>query len=239
MKTRRSRILLVISLAVIALLLSACQVNFITNIKSGGGGLYTQEIGFQADEASMVGLSSGDENFCSNQNDELPPGTTIHQETRNTDETWCIYETPFASLEELKTIYGTTDTQVNELSLVDGKMTYDISLDLGGDTSSIPSGGEIYWIVTMPGKVIENNATEQDGNTLKWKLAIGQMNDIRAVSNANAAGADSTTIWYIVGAVAFCLCVLVLIIIIVVVVIMLRRKKPKTEDQAPVNPPMP
>ena len=83
------------------LLLSACQINMKTEIEKNGSGIYTQEIGFQGDEASMSGLSTGDEDFCMAQMDSLPPNTTTRQETRNEDETWCVYETRFDSLNEL------------------------------------------------------------------------------------------------------------------------------------------
>ncbi len=202
-------------LVLLALLLSACQVNFITDIKSNGSGAYIQEIGFQGDEASMAGLSDGGEDFCAKQNEELPPGTSIRQETRNEGETWCIYETPFNSIEDLKTIYGATDTRINEISIADGKLTYDISLDLSGD-SGAPMGADIFWIVNMPGKLIENNASEQIDNTLKWKLLGGQVNNIRAVSEVGGFSLDlgGDALWCIFGGGAFlCMCCFVPLVI--------------------------
>lgn len=196
-----------------ALLLSACKVNFITDIQSDGSGTYTQELGFTKDEASMAGLgSSSGEEFCENANDqsggELPPGTTVRQETRGEGETWCIFETPFQSLDELKTIYATTDLQINDLSLTDGKLVYDVTLDMSGDSGSLPMG-DIYWLVTLPGKIGQHNAAEADGNTLKWKLLLGQKNEIRAESavgglNFNFGG---DWLWYVLGGGVFlCLC---------------------------------
>lgn len=225
MKTRKSKRLLIGLFAVLVLLLSACQVNFITEIKSNGAGMYTQEIGFQGDEASMAGLSGGGDDFCAKQNEDMPPGTKIRQETRNETETWCIYETPFKSLDELRAIYATTDTRINDLSLADGRLTYDLSLDLSGD-SSAPMGAEINWIVKMPGKIVENNAHEQDGNTLKWKMAAGMENNIRAVSEVGGLSFGGDTFWYILGGAAvLCLCCFVPLVVGVVVFILLRRKK--------------
>jgi predicted small secreted protein len=234
MKTRKPRTLLIALLFAVAFLLSACQVNFITDIKSDGAGVYSQEIGFKSDEASMAGLNAGDENFCTSQNNELPPGTTTRQETRNKDETWCIYETPFKSLDDLKAIYGTTDTLINDISLTDGKLTYDISLDLGSDSSNMPTGSDIFWIVTMPGRITENNATEKDGNTLKWKLLIGQANKIHVVSNTGGLSIGGDSNWYLIGGAALCLCCIVVLIIIgVVVFIVLRRKKNAANVETP------
>lgn len=231
MKSRK--FFLPVLVAALALLLSACKVNFITEIGSNGSGKYVQEIGFQGDEASMAGLSSAGEDFCAGQNENTPPGTNIRQETRNETETWCIYETPFASLEELKAIYGTTDTVVNDISLTNGQMTYDITLDLSGD-SNAPTGAEMYWIVTMPGSLVEHNSTLQDGNTLSWQLLLGQPNSIRAVSKVGFLSGNA--IWYVVGGGAllgFC-CVGVLVVGGGIFLLARRNKK-----AAPVEPPAP
>jgi hypothetical protein len=238
MKNRKPQFLLIALLTALALILSACQVNIITDIKNNGSGAYTMEIGFQGEEASMANLDTSAENFCSDQNQDTPPGTTIRQETRNGDETWCIYESVFTSLDELKTIYGSTDTRINNLSSVDGKLTYDITLDLSGDSSAM-SGGDIFWIVTMPGSIIENNATEKNGNTLKWTLTAGQENNIRAVSKTGGLDLGGDTLWYILGGVCLCLCFIVVLIVAGVVFFLLRRKKKATgvekSDETPVS----
>lgn len=155
----------------------------------------------------------------------MPPGTTTRQETRNENETWCIYETPFNSLDDLKAIYGMTDTRINDLSLADGKLTYDITLDLSGD-SGASMGADIFWIVKMPGTIIENNASEQNDNTLTWKMLVGQVNNIRAVSETGGFNLGGDTLWYILGGGAFlCLCCFVPLVIGGVVFFLIRRKK--------------
>jgi hypothetical protein len=228
MKTRKSRFLLIVLFGAVVLLLSACKVNFITDIKSDGSGNYTQEIGFQGDEATVGGLSAADADFCAKEAKDLPPNSTTRKETRNENETWCIYETPFKSLEDLKTIYGATDTRINEISLVDGKLTYDISLDLSGDTGSsdAPITAEIYWNLTLPGRITENNATEQNGNSLEWKLVPGIVNSIRAVSELGGLNLGGDVLWYVLGGGAFlCLCCFLPLLIAGVVFFFLRRKK--------------
>jgi hypothetical protein len=216
------------------LLLSACKVNFITDIKSDGSGSYTQELGFTKDEAAMAGLSSGGagEEFCKNANtqgggSELPPGTTIRQETRNGDETWCIFETSFKSLNDLKSVYATTDLQINNLSLADGKLVYDVTLDMSGESGSAPMA-DIYWLVTLPGKIGDHNATEVDGNTLKWKLLIGQKNNLHAESAVGGFNFDfgGDWIWYVLGGGALlCLCCIVPLVIAALAFFLIRRKK--------------
>ena len=219
------------AIALSAILLSACKVNFITEIDSNGSGKYVQEIGFQGDEASMAGLSSAGEDFCASQNDDLPPGTTIRQETRNEGESWCVYETQFASLEELKAIYGTTDTSVKDISLADGKLTYDITLDLRGD-STIPMGADLTWSVVMPGNIIEHNATMQDGNTLTWKLLGGATNEIHAVSKVGLF--DGNTLWYVLGGgAALGFCCLGLLAVGGVAFFLVRRNKKNISTESP------
>lgn len=232
MKTRKLFFLVLI--AALALLLSACKVNFITEIGSNGSGKYVQEIGFQGDEASMAGLSSAGENFCADQNQEIPPGTNIRQETRNETETWCIYETQFASLDELKAIYGTTDTIVNDISLTNGKLTYDITLDLAGD-SNAPMGAELTWSVVMPGSVVESNATLQDGNNLSWTLLGGTSNSIRAVSEVGWFSGNM--LWYVLGGGAFLgFCCVGLLVVGGGVFFLVRRNKKATPAETPVPP---
>lgn len=229
MKVRKLFIIFAIALS--AILLSACKVNFITEIDSKGSGKYVQEIGFQGDEASMAGLSSAGEDFCASQNQDLPPGTAIRQETRNEDETWCIYETEFASLEELKAIYSATDTSVNEISLADGKLTYDITLDLRGD-SNIPMGADLTWSVVMPGNIIEHNATMQNGNRLSWKLLGGATNEIHAVSEVGLFSGN--TLWYVLGGgAALGLCCVGLLAIGGVVFFLVRRNKKIISTESP------
>ncbi len=241
MKTQKFVLFSLLVLA--ALLLSACKVNFMTDIKSDGSGTYIQELGFTKDEASMAGLSgeSSGEEFCTSANaqsggSELPPGTVVSQETRGDGEIWCVFKTPFTSLDNLRTVYATSDLQINQLSLTDGKVVYDVSLDMSGEGSDIPMG-DIYWIVTMPGSVTNHNATEANGKTLKWKLTMGQENTMHAESNVggfNLGGGDA--LWYVVGGIVFlCLCCFVPLVIAGVVFFLMRRKKNVGAAEAPAS----
>jgi hypothetical protein len=214
--------------ALIALLLSACQVNIKTNIDQNGAGSYIQEIGFQGDEASLSGLNVDDEDFCTAQMDSLPPNTQTRQETRNGDETWCVYETQFESLEALRAIYGMTDTQINTLEMIDGSLNYDITLDLQSSENA-PMGADLFWEVTLPGEITSHNADEVDGNTLTWKLRAGETNSIQASSQVRSFTfnfADDYDLTYILGGLmVMACCFLVLIVIGVVVFLVLRRRK--------------
>ncbi len=216
----------VIALAV--LLLSACNANVITEIKSDGSGAYIQEIGMSTDDLSSFGLDA--ESFCNEMAQDMPAGMGARQETRKEEEIWCIFETQFATLDDLIALYSETDTRINQIAIADGELIYDITLDMTGETNNMPGMSiDANWIVKMPGKIVESNATEQDGTTLTWKLELAQVNNIRAVSKLGGAGLNlggGDSIFYALGGCAFlCLCCFVPLVIGGVAFFLLRRKK--------------
>jgi hypothetical protein len=86
--------------------------------------------------------------------------------------------------------------------------------------------GDLNWIVNMPGSVTNHNATEANGNTLRWKLVMGQKHNMHAESNANGFNLGGDALWYVVGGVVFlCLCCFVPLVIAGVVFFLMRRKK--------------
>lgn len=237
MKTKKFALLVLFTLA--AMLLTACNINIITDIKSDGSGAYIQEIGMTTDGLSDFGMDAA--SFCDEMGKDMPPGMSARQETRD-KETWCIFETNFASLDELKNLYSETDTRINQIVIADGQLIYDITLDMTGDSGDMAGMGlNANWIVKMPGRVIESNATEQNGSTLTWKLKIGQENNLRAVSKTGGVGLDlgGDWIWYILGGGAFlCLCCFVPLVIGGLVFFFVRKKKaaapePQPGDQSP------
>jgi hypothetical protein len=235
----KSKTLLFALFILSALLLSACNVNFITEIKSDGSGTYVQEIGLPNEDLESFGMNADE--FCEEMEEDAPAGTTARKETRNENETWCIFETSFASLDELKTLYAETETRINDISLVDDTLTYDITLDFSSD-ESVP-GISVNWIVKMPGKVIESNATEQSGNTLTWKAAMGRENNIRAVSQVGGLASgfnfdfDGKPLPLGVGIAAvlfLCLCCFVPLVIGGVAFFLIRKKKTDDSTEPPV-----
>ncbi len=206
MKTKKIALLVLLALA--ALLLTACKVNVITDIQSDGSGAYIQEFGMTTEDLSGLGMDAA--SFCEQVGTDMPAGMSARQETRNEDETWCIFETQFASLEDLQKLYSETDTRINQMVIAGDELIYDLTLDMSGESNAVPGMGlNANWIVKMPGKVIESNATEQNGSTLTWKLALGKENNLRAVSKVGGAGLDLGDNWiaYLLGGGVFlCLC---------------------------------
>ena len=234
MKTKKITLLVLLALA--ALLLTACKVNVITDIQSDGSGAYIQEIGMATEDLSGLGMDAA--SFCEQVGTDMPAGMSARQETRD-QETWCIFETKFASLDELIALYGQTDTRINQIVIADGELIYDITLDMSGETDSMTGMGlNANWIVKMPGRVVESNATEQNGSTLTWKLALGKENNIRAVSKLGGIGLDlgGDWIWYLLGGGAFlCLCCFLPLVIGGAAFFFIRKKKASASEPQPVG----
>jgi hypothetical protein len=211
----KSRTFLFTSLTLISLLLAACKVNVGTTVDSTGAGELQTEIGFTAEELqSLTELSGGDaENICDTLQSEaegLPPDATFTQEERG-DETYCITARPFADLDELRSLYDEMDgVTINELSLENGRLVYDVDVDLSDADAAGLFALSMEWRLTVPGSVGEHNADEVDGKTLIWTLTPGETINLRAESTAGLFGLDSTTIWIVAGLLLCCLCLVVI-----------------------------
>lgn len=227
-----------ISLFLIAIctlfLLSSCKANMITSIKSDGSGLYSQEIGFTADEISSLSSMGSETSICDSTKSDMssmPANTVMREEVRG-DETWCVFEASFSSLDELKSIYGSSDIVINDISLVDNNINYDVTLDMtGGDFGSALSMLNMKWIVEMPGKVSNHNADEVDGSTLTWNLTTGDEINIHAESKNGGLSSFSSE-YLLIGIGLLCLCILILVIIAVVIFLVVRKNKAKKMPEA-------
>jgi hypothetical protein len=227
MKSTRTKIMLVLLAALGLLLLSSCTANFITDLKSDGSGLFSQEYIMTEDELTSSGITLS-ENLCTEDMGlnlaDMPPGTTVH-EKQSGNEIRCIFESQFATLDELRTIYTDyMDSTVNDLRIEDGKAYYDVTVNMGEGNDTM--GFLVYWIVNMPGSITDHNATEQKGNSLTWTLPLSGEFNVQATSNA---GGISSTVWWIAGIAAFCLCLVVLVAVVVLIIVLVRRNRNKAE----------
>ncbi len=220
MKTKTSKWMAFLLLAAGLLLLTACKANVITEIKPDGSGSFAIEYGFTADEISTYGMVLDDQ-FCNTlaeDSDDMPSGT-VSQETRG-EETWCVFTSPFATLDDLRVLYSDMEMTITDLRISDGKAYYDVSIDMSGDTGTMGMM-EMYWVVKMPGTISQHNATEVDGSTLRWDMSTGGI--LHATATSSTGG--SSTIWWVVGISLSCLCLLVLAIAAGVVIYLVSRKK--------------
>ena len=222
-------------LLLVALLLSACQINTITEINPNGSGIYKFEMGLTAeDQTALADFGSTIDDFCSDMGEDMPVGATFYKETRNETETWCIFEVQFQSLAQLEEAYNETDTRINRLEFSDGKFFYDLTIDMSGDAETEGMDIEMFWIVKMPGKVLENNASQQSDTTLTWQLKPGQENNIYAISEEKSGfgpsfdidfGDGSPIIAGVVGVLFLCLCCFIPLVLGGVAFFLIRKKK--------------
>jgi hypothetical protein len=239
METKHTKIVLVVLAVVGLFVLSSCTANIITEFKSDGSGSFIQEYIMTEDELASASIPTGDDLCTDNMGMDLstmPAGTTVRQE-KDGDEIKCIFESKFNRLSDLNLIYtGTLDSTVNNLAIQDGKLTYDVDVNMGNSDQGT-MGFMVYWIVKMPGTVIENNADEQDGNTLKWSLPSGGNVNVRAVSKVS--GGNSNWIWWLVGIGGACLCLVLVAAVVVLIVVLVKRNKKKAAEAAMAVPPAP
>jgi hypothetical protein len=224
------RILLTILTAV---LLSACNLQIINTIRLDGSNDLITEIGFTPEDKQMLsGLGSTTDDLCSNVQSESgqSAGTTFSKEERG-NETWCTMQMSFTNLDELhKALEEGSGITVNRLEIVDGRLFYDLQVDLSADETNpgqtIPM--TLKWQVSVPGRVISHNASQVDGKTLTWNLTPNQTAHIQVESSLSGGSFPKFPSWLMVIIPLLCLCCFGFIVVIVIVVFVIVRKR-KTE----------
>jgi hypothetical protein len=227
---------------VAALLLSACALQINTTLRADGSGEMRTEMGFnQEEQQALSGLGTSPEAFCADmQADEgLDADLPVTVETRGS-EVWCIITAPFASLDELRSLYsGMGGVTVNALSLSGGELVYDVSVVMA--ESETEGFGEVQldyrWQVTLPGQVTDHNADAVDGTTLTWNVGLGRSVNARATANASGGGLGGLGggqdgpgglgrgEWLIIALSLLCCCGLLVVIVGGVVFFVMRRRQ--------------
>lgn len=228
----------------IALLLSACNLQIKNTIRPDGSNDLTTEVGFTTEDKQMLGnLGTPTDDICSSVQSEFgqAAGATFSKEVRG-NETWCTMQMSFANLDELhKALEEGSGITVNRLEIVNGRLYYDLEVDMSSDEANL---GQTFpmtlkWLVGVPGKVISHNASQVDGKTLTWNLTPNQNTHIQIESSLSGSSFPKFPAWLIGVFLMLCLCCfgVILIIVIVVFVIMRRRKiAPSTEMPDVVTP---
>ncbi|MGH9838210.1 MAG: family 43 glycosylhydrolase [Blastocatellia bacterium] len=126
-----------------------------TVVSSDGSGEISMLFPLTEDE-----VKSDPKRVCS---DLRPDPRFTAQASKNGDQTWCFQAARFADPSDLRQLYlemgGVT---VNQLEIRENKFIYDIRIK--------PSTrAQFTWIVKMPGRIINHNASVVEGNTLKWE----------------------------------------------------------------------
>ncbi|MBU1227613.1 MAG: hypothetical protein KJ698_10460 [Actinobacteria bacterium] len=211
---------LLILVAALALLTTACkiEVNAEFTINADKSGSVTLEIGLDDELLAMAEASgqSADDMLADFDIGDVP-GAEVSTERRG-DMTFNIIKVPIDDITAAENLggemaAGLTEsfevTFTDDLVTVRGTVPLDDALgDMGGgDLEGISPDmmAQFFAInirITMPGKILEHNATSQSGNTLTWAvdLTSGTL-EISAESNPNAsAGSSSVLLYVIIGA---------------------------------------
>lgn len=195
-----------------ALCLSACAITSHTTVQADGSATLAYEVGLDKNDLqTLQGLGETPEEFCESMHSEggLPKGSKITHEQRG-DLYYCIVIAPYASLQDLRSEYGTKGVTIRHMELVDKKFDYDITID--GATLISGGGGQfsnfqptLNWQVTAPGLIGANNADKVDGNTLTWVVSTTQPTDIQVESTVTEPVLPGGNLGLIVAAVCGCL----------------------------------
>ncbi|MEU7826193.1 hypothetical protein [Catellatospora sp. NPDC049133] len=128
------------------------------------------------------------------------------------------------------TEFNTGEKGSPSITHANGKYVFTADLDTGADglgpqaemVKPFLSSLQITFAVTFPGKVIEHDAKAVvDGNTVRWNVALGGKNELRAVAEEGSAFP-----WLVVAVVGGALGLAVIIGIVFLAVWLTRRKAP-------------
>ncbi|MBN2085310.1 MAG: hypothetical protein JW748_08780 [Anaerolineales bacterium] len=117
----------------------------------------------------------------------------------------------------------------SRLEIEDGRFYYDLDPNITGSSAfgEVEEGMgfdiEMYWVLKMPGEVVETNADEKNGQTLKWNiLELNSSAHIRAESKIG--GTLDPTLMIVAAIGLLCCCGFLVVIAAVVLFLVLRKK---------------
>jgi hypothetical protein len=206
---------LLILVAALALLTTACkiEVNAVFTINADKSGEVTLEIGYDDEVADLAAAQGTDPAEMFSEIDlESMPGAEMTEERRG-DLNFRIIKVPIDDLTTAQGLGGDMTQGLADsfqISFTDDRVVVQGSTTLndalGGDTGDL-SGfspemmAEFFTInirITMPGKILDHNATSVDGNTLTWAVDLAAPTlDIYAESNPNESPGGSSVLWYV------------------------------------------
>jgi len=223
---------LIVVVALVALAATACKLetNYGAVINTDGTGKIIAEIGMD-EEAQGFFLQEGTDPFAGQALGEIP-GATTRQETRG-DMTFYVIEADVDDVSQIedmmlndseslfKTFSVTvTDSRVTVSATADAADTLGAQAE-GFDPTVFEDSISANVKLTLPGRILTNNADRVEGNTLIWAVPVlGGTLDLQAESDPNGSPAGDGggfPMWILVVAAA-------VVVAIVVYVIMQRRK---------------
>jgi hypothetical protein len=205
---------IIVVAALLALVTAACQIetNLTADIKADGSGTITVELGYDQEAASFIEQASGSQDPLAGQPITNLPNAQVRQEDRGNMHFYIVsseVDNVATALNDLAQQEQGSAMQNLQVTVAPDSIT--VTGNAGGQ-DALSGGGEGIPVdqisqyvranvkITLPGKILQNNADSRDGNTLTWALPLtGAGIDIQASSNPSlAAGGGGFPLWAII-----------------------------------------
>ena len=200
-------------LMLLALISTACRIesNLIADINADGSGVIGAEIGYDEEAASFIEQFTQGEDPFANSPMAAMPGAQSREEDRGNmhflistveveDIAAAIEQSaaadPNSLVQEFSVTVAANRVEVTGRGSLAGAMAGAEGM-LSPDQLAESVSANIR--LTLPGAILESNATSQDGNTLTWALPIaGGDVEISAVSDPTGSAGGGFPLWAII-----------------------------------------
>jgi len=198
--------------AVVALLAAACRIesNVGAEINADGSGIISAEIGYDEEAAGFIEqFGEGEDPFAENPLAAFP-GAQMREEDRGGMH-YRIYSAEVADIEAAlrQAMAGESSGFIEDFDLTIGPNRIEVTGRGGagsalGETEGFLSAEQLAESLslnlrlTLPGKILEHNADDKDGNTLTWAIPFTGTLDIRAVSDPTQSEGGGFPMWAII-----------------------------------------
>jgi hypothetical protein len=197
----------------LALLASACRLesNLVAEINADGSGVIGAEIGYDEEAAAFFEqFTEGEDPFADSPMAGIPGAVT-----REEDRGGMHYVISTAEVEDIvaaldEAIAADENGLVRDLSITISETRIEIAGNAGMGAALEGAEGMLSpeqleeslganVRLTLPGAILEHNATSRDGNTLTWALPIsGEEIEITAVSDPTGSEGGGFPVWAII-----------------------------------------
>jgi hypothetical protein len=216
-------------------------VRITSDFSSDGSGTLSMEIALSQEFMALVKSFSANDDAYSCQTFFESAYDDWELTEKNSDGALiCTAETAFEDLDAYKhlVVGDFSGAAFTRLEIDGGHLYYDLMPHMAGSSvlGELESGAgfdvEAYWILKMPGEIVDTNADEKVGQTLTWNiLEMNAASHIRAESKTGGGGVlglDPTlTILAVIGLLGCC-CLVILIAGGAAFFFLRRKKTPST-----------
>jgi hypothetical protein len=221
---------IIVVAALLALVTAACQIetNLVADIEADGSGTIAVELGYDQEAASFIEQASGTGGLTAEQLSTNLPDAQVREEDRGN----LHFYIASAQVDDIAAALQVT-VAPDSITVIGNAGGAEA---LGADTGGIPVDQISQYVranieITLPGKILANNADSRDGNTLIWSLPLtGGAVDIEASSNPSLpAGGGGFPIWAII--------VIAAAVVLVGAVLVVRGRRGRGAAVPPPPPP--